>query len=99
MVAFAAAALVIGMASCKGRTQENMTPNGDTVENINIEVPDGLDSSATESGGEVVMNDNPQTGVIADSPAEAAAQAGEQTKADAAAAADANTQADNSKAQ
>lgn len=78
MVALAATALVLGMASCKGRTQENMTPNGDTVESVDLP---GMDTGATISGGEVDMNaSNTDTTVIADSPAEAAAQATDSAK-------------------
>lgn len=66
-MAMGAACILFTMASCKGRTQENMTPNGDTVE---------LDGQEVIDGGEVVMNPSTtDTTVIADSPAEANAQA------------------------
>ena len=56
LAAVAAFALVAGMASCKGRTQENAEANGDTV---------------TLDGGVVDMPAD-SGDVIADSPAEAA---------------------------
>ena len=61
-MAMGAACILFTMASCKGRTQENMTPNGDTVE---------LDGQEVIDGGEVVMNPSTtDTTVIADSPAD-----------------------------
>lgn len=72
----AVAALTVSVTSCQGRTQENATPNGDTVE---------------VSGGEVVMPDASDSPVIAESPAEAqatdagAAKPAENTQAPAAA--------------
>lgn len=66
LAAAAVVTLTVAMSSCKGRTQENMTPDSDTVEVID--------------GGEVVMNpSDSDTTVIADSPAEANAQAQAQT--------------------
>lgn len=62
LAAAAVITLTVAMSSCKGRTQENMTADSDTVEVV--------------SGGEVVMNpSDSDTTVIADSPAEANAQA------------------------
>lgn len=67
ILAMGAAVVMLGATACKGRTQENMTPDSDTV----------------EVGAEVVMNNasDSDTTVIADSPAEAQAQAEQQAAA------------------
>lgn len=44
-----AAAIMLGAAGCKGRTDANMTPTGDTVEVVCDTVSPGTDVAPTDS--------------------------------------------------